>query len=64
MAVLSIIRGKCADFRAKMVEHSGHLPAGTPRLIVVGREVQLGNGRADLIAIVVVNWVKSARILR
>jgi hypothetical protein len=22
MAVLSIIRGKCADFRAKMVEHS------------------------------------------
>ncbi len=36
-----------------LVEKAPHLLplAGTPRLIVVGREVQLGNGRADLIAI-------------
>ena len=36
-----------------LVEQAPHLLplAGTPRLIVVGREVQLGSGRADLIAI-------------
>ncbi len=36
-----------------LVEKAPHLLplAGTPRLIVLGREVQLGNGYADLIAI-------------
>ena len=36
-----------------LVEEAPHLLplAGTPRLIIVGREVLLGNGRADLIAI-------------
>src|SRR5947208_914767 len=36
-----------------LVEQAPHLLplAGTPRLIVLGREVQLGNGRADLLAI-------------
>ena len=36
-----------------LVEQAPHLLplAGTPRLIVLGREVQLGSGRADLIAI-------------
>jgi hypothetical protein len=36
-----------------LVEEAPHLLplAGTPRLIVLGREVQLGSGRADLIAI-------------
>ncbi len=36
-----------------LVEQAPHmLPlAGIPRLIILGREVQLGNGRADLIAI-------------
>ncbi len=36
-----------------LVEEAPHvLPlAGTPRLIVLGREVQLGSGRADLLAI-------------
>ena len=37
----------------KLVEQAPHLLplAGTPRLIVLGREVLLGSGRADLIAI-------------
>lgn len=36
-----------------LVENAPHLLplAGTPRLIVLGREVQLGSGRADLLAI-------------
>ncbi len=36
-----------------LVEKAPHLLplAGTPRLIVLGREVQLGNGYADLVAI-------------
>jgi hypothetical protein len=36
-----------------LVEQAPHLLplAGTPRLIVLGREVQLGSGRADLVAI-------------
>ena len=36
-----------------LVEQASHLLplAGTPRLIVLGREVQLGSGRADLFAI-------------
>lgn len=36
-----------------LVENAPHLLplAGTPRLIVLGREVQLGTGRADLLAI-------------
>ena len=36
-----------------LVEQSPQLLplAGTPRLVVVGREVQLGNGYADLIAV-------------
>ncbi len=36
-----------------LVEEAPHLLplAGTPRLIVVGREVQLGSGYADLVAI-------------
>ncbi len=36
-----------------LVEQAPHLLplAGTPRLIVLGREVQLGSGRADLLAI-------------
>src|SRR5436305_12161163 len=36
-----------------LVEQAPHLLplAGTPRLIVLGREVQLGSGRSDLLAL-------------